>query len=241
MAITTADEAGAATAGRPPTKIKNNFNIAKNSLKLLFEKDGKAQLQFSYDATRAGEGEIFWGCSDDTRPNASPEEIADHGLDIQRTESEPPDIFKFRKGVGQIYTGYCDSRNIGRWAHDDEVFDLAVRLRGIVDNQEQSQTTFCKVNRPGTEIQAFLQKLTYQGYVIQQFENVFGLSSGADASSDADADKCVVCYTKRRDCILLPCRHCCLCYECAIDLVRSSNASAAPLGLLARALCLKFS
>eukprot|EP01052_Picozoa_sp_SAG31_P013049 SAG31_NODE_776_length_12175_cov_9.349122_9_plen_274_part_00 len=204
--------------GHPPTKIKNNFNIVKDSLRLIGVGTSQTQLQFSYDATRAGEGEIFWGCIDSTSPTADPEEIANHGLDISRVDGSDPDIFKFKKGAGQVYTGYCEVDNIGSWT-DDDVFDLVVRLRGVVDDQEQSQTTFCRLNREGTKIEAFLQNLTYQGYIVRQFEAVYGQSRNGGQSSESDANMCVVCYTEPRDCIILPCRHVCLCYACARDLV----------------------
>jgi len=33
----------------------------------------------------------------------------------------------------------------------------------------------------------------------------------------------VVCQTEPRECIILPCRHCCLCYECAKDLTQTGS------------------
>ena len=38
-----------------------------------------------------------------------------------------------------------------------------------------------------------------------------------------EADPCVVCQTEPRECIILPCRHCCLCYECAKDLTQTGS------------------
>ena len=36
-------------------------------------------------------------------------------------------------------------------------------------------------------------------------------------------DMCVVCQSEPRDCFLMPCRHCCLCYECALNLTTTGS------------------
>jgi hypothetical protein len=208
-------------SGRP-TKVLNNFNITKQTLRLSTAAEGGVQLQFRFDAKLKGEGEIYWGCNDSTPPDADPDEIANHGLEIEKVDRTAPDIFKFRKGPGQAYAGACDAVAARSWIGGADVVDLVIRLRGVVNGQDQSQSTFCKLNRDGTNITAFMQKLTYQGYVYEQAE-VYGLSDGNGDADGSDANMCVVCYSEPKDCVIVPCGHCCLCFGCATDLANTGS------------------
>ena len=57
-----------------------------------------------------------------------------------------------------------------------------------------------------------------------EVEEIFGLGDIATATADSrDAPDCVVCLSDPRDTAILPCRHMCVCKECAEELRKSSN------------------
>nr|CCC92219.1 conserved hypothetical protein [Trypanosoma congolense IL3000] len=68
------------------------------------------------------------------------------------------------------------------------------------------------------------------GVEVYELEDVFDLAAGdEDGDSDDEDDKlCVVCITNQRDTVLLPCRHMCLCYECA-SMLRIQRNNACPI------------
>eukprot|EP01116_Phalansterium_solitarium_P009914 TRINITY_DN24256_c0_g1_i1.p1 TRINITY_DN24256_c0_g1~~TRINITY_DN24256_c0_g1_i1.p1 ORF type:complete len:348 (+),score=48.15 TRINITY_DN24256_c0_g1_i1:353-1396(+) len=55
-------------------------------------------------------------------------------------------------------------------------------------------------------------------------------SSGkAEVSSTADKTLCKVCYDKETNTVLLPCRHSCVCYDCAQDLQKQPKNQQCPI------------
>jgi hypothetical protein len=105
------------------------------------------------------------------------------------------------------------------------VVPLVVRLRGIVKGEgEQSQTTYAvlhassdaAVGKGLITARCVRQKVLCQG-MIYETQEVYGAAQGSED------DPCVVCQTEPRECIILPCRHCCLCYECAKDLTQTGS------------------
>lgn len=105
------------------------------------------------------------------------------------------------------------------------VVPLVVRLRGIVEGEgEQSQTTYAVLHASGEAAagkeriapRCVRQKVLCQGRIYETQE-VYGAAQGSED------DPCVVCQTEPRECIILPCRHCCLCFECAKDLTQTGS------------------
>ena len=69
-------------------------------------------------------------------------------------------------------------------------------------------------------IKVVRQKLTMSERSFELSE-IFGIRPGVD-------DECVVCLTNRKDTVVLPCRHYCLCLACA-NVVRGQNNSKCPI------------
>lgn len=93
----------------------------------------------------------------------------------------------------------------------------------------QSQTTYASISREGDgwKVQVLKQKLWVDGvsYVLQE---IYGLENAATAGStngvDANEDHlCVICLSNRKDTTALPCRHMCMCHECADALRKQSS------------------
>jgi E3 ubiquitin-protein ligase MGRN1 len=96
----------------------------------------------------------------------------------------------------------------------------------------QSQTTFAALSPPDTNghprVQPLKQKIQV-GTASYELQEIYGIdgsdrqsSSGgggaaaADGGDDAENSReCVICMTEPRDTTVLPCRHMCMCSECA--------------------------
>ena len=211
-------------------------------LTLLFflaQEGAKQELHFTFDAEIAGEAQIFWDCVDMTFPEIleDPSQLKKAGLDLQREKADAkPKWFKFPAGSGQEWHGAsirsskassAAMRKERRWEHagkSGSVTPLVVRLRGLVQGEgEQSQTTYAalqKTGPAGRELAArcLRQKVLCHG-CIYTTEEVYG----ASVEDGEEEDPCVVCQTEPRECIILPCRHCCMCYECAKDLTQTGS------------------
>jgi hypothetical protein len=85
--------------GGKTIKVKNNFMLHKDSMKLEpVEEGAKQELTFTFDAEIAGEAQIFWDCVDMTVPEVlqDPKQLQRLGLDLQREKaSAKPKWFKF--------------------------------------------------------------------------------------------------------------------------------------------------
>jgi hypothetical protein len=85
--------------GGKTLKVKNNFMLHKDSMKLEpVEEGAKQELTFTFDAEIAGEAQIFWDCVDMTVPEVlkDPKQLQKLGLDLQREKANAtPKWFKF--------------------------------------------------------------------------------------------------------------------------------------------------
>ncbi|CBH13495.1 hypothetical protein, conserved [Trypanosoma brucei gambiense DAL972] len=87
--------------------------------------------------------------------------------------------------------------------------------------------------RPSGEVGAqvkVVRQLLQLGVEVYELDDVFDLGANSDdENAEDDDDKlCVVCLTNERDTMLLPCRHMCLCYECA-SMLRIQRNNACPI------------
>eukprot|EP00899_Mesostigma_viride_P002660 jgi/Mesvir1/12395/Mv00568-RA.1 len=85
-----------------------------------------------------------------------------------------------------------------------------------------SQTTYAMLvpDGDGFKVKVVKQKIWVEG-VSYELQQIYGIDSspatGVPASGDAaDSNKdCVICLSEPRDTTVLPCRHMCMCHECA--------------------------
>ncbi|KAG5510345.1 hypothetical protein JKF63_07674 [Porcisia hertigi] len=96
----------------------------------------------------------------------------------------------------------------------------AMKLRGSPGSGEEAQAVrrlTCKVAR----------QLLQVGSEVYNLEDVFADSFEEDVRNPALAEEnaglCVVCLTNQKDTTILPCRHLCLCNDCAAHLCLRSN------------------
>ncbi|KAI9915082.1 hypothetical protein PsorP6_008470 [Peronosclerospora sorghi] len=126
-------------------------------------------------------------------------------------------------------------------------FPLIIALEVLIDGKSpQSQSTFCTFFRNGDDsldVKVLKQKVVVDGvmYELQEIYGIDGLVTAAPrieqnsvtSNEQAEAFKdevgilegveCVICLCEPRNTTVLPCRHMCLCSQCAEALRKSSN------------------
>jgi len=69
------------------------------------------------------------------------------------------------------------------------------------------------------EIKPMEQKKILFGNALYVVHDIYGI----DHTSTAPPDECVICMTEMRDTVVIPCRHLCVCHQCAQALHYQSN------------------
>ena len=114
---------------------------------------------------------------------------------------------------------------------------LVIVLESLNGSEETEagnrQITYVNVYRDDTSdgtvnAKAGKQRIFISGQMFE-VEEIFGLSDKAKKPPNvadeipAESADCVVCLCEPRDTAILPCRHCCVCLECAEELRKNSN------------------
>ena len=95
----------------------------------------------------------------------------------------------------------------------------------------QSQTTyaFLEKHEDACSVKVCKQTIWVQG-LAYELQEIYGLEnanaqgrSGGDGAGDDIGRECVICMSEPRDTTLLPCRHMCLCHDCAQMLRAQTN------------------
>lgn len=102
----------------------------------------------------------------------------------------------------------------------------------------QSQTTFAALHKEedgSWSVRVLKQKIWVDG-TSYELQEIYGLeqagkrpiaesagTSSAAAAEEAEERLCVICLVNRRDTTVLPCRHMCLCSDCASELRKQSS------------------
>jgi len=152
----------------------------------------------------------------------------------------------FPEGLNQEYelTDVGDMLRIGDHHADDleyrlgsTHFPLVIVLQAEPDPGQpfvNSQTTFATLVRPAEPggawgLKILQQSIVYNGNVYE-LQEIYGIEKAApipagmeDDAEAAEGRECVICMCEPRDTMVLPCRHMCLCAECAQALRLQTN------------------
>ncbi|KAL2345050.1 hypothetical protein Fmac_006335 [Flemingia macrophylla] len=206
--------------------IKNDVNIRKDSLLLEPDHDnpGHFLLSFSFDATLSGSITVYFFAKEG------------EGCTLTPTKENllAPLTVNFREGLGQKFrqpagTGIdfsvfeeSELLKVG----DMGVYPLAVKADASPCNQDEaplsgnsnSQTTQAVFEKDKGEFRVkVVKQILWVNGMRYELQEIYGIgNSTQNGLNENDQGKeCVVCLSEPRDTIVHPCRHMCMCSNCA--------------------------
>ncbi|KAK1289714.1 putative E3 ubiquitin-protein ligase LOG2 [Acorus calamus] len=211
--------------------IRNDVNIKKESLRVEPDEanPGHFLICFTFDATVDGSITVFF--------------FAKEGFDCNLTSTKEkvlePITVSFKGGLGQKFrqppgTGIDFSmfeEQELRKEGEMEVYPLAVKAEACPPNDNGLTGENQKLGGLNSQItQAVFEKKEngeYHVKVVKQIlwvngtryelQEIYGIGNSVDGEFDGNdpGKECVICLSEPRDTTVLPCRHMCMCSECA--------------------------
>ncbi|KAJ2348445.1 hypothetical protein IWW50_001858 [Coemansia erecta] len=130
--------------------------------------------------------------------------------------------------TGEIQEVTDDTRKAPIYGLIIELIDRRDRAPTSVDSPTASQISFIEFYKEGPAHlvpRCSKQKVCIDGALYRQHE-IFGLSEALDSRQSGGKDdpmQCAICLSDDRDTVMLPCRHLCMCRECANTYRQQSN------------------
>lgn len=215
-----------------PTKtLRSLVNLRKDSLKLVKGTDQESySVEFVFDADVKCSVTVHYKATEDLST----------GLAIY-TSTEPfssSSKTHFPKGSGQVYNSapkhkikpsmfteeelsYCPINH----SHIPVVIQIDADEEDYLGHSNITLATFEKMSDGSYIIKPIKQKQMVDGlcYLLQE---IYGIENKLNQKSSKDEDneleetglECVICMSDMRDTLILPCRHLCLCRDCAESL-----------------------
>jgi len=230
--------ASAGVENQKANTIQNDVNLKKATLRLERDEEnpGYFLVAFSFDTTVAGSICIFFLAREG--PHCSLTALKPNIYMPVRTQFEKGLGQKFRQAPGTgVMLALFDDTELSKG--EDNVYPLVVRMETVPRNPpvgEQSiddkpleaplpdwvhsQTTQAVIEKKDDETYEVrvMKQIIWVGGVRYELQEIYGIdNSGVGSNPDGtDAGKeCVVCMSEPRDTTVLPCRHMCMCSECA--------------------------
>lgn len=206
--------------------IRNDVNLKKETLRIEPDEEnkGKFLVAFTFDATVAGSMTIVF--------------FAKEGEECCLTPTKesllPPIVIPFQQGLAQKFkqptgTGIdlsmFEDAELSKVGGMD-VYPLAVKTEASIDNENGNSDSGSK-NSQITQAVFEKEKGEYQVRVVKQIlwvngmryelQEIYGIGNSVESDFDGNdpGKECVICLSEPRDTTVLPCRHMCMCSECA--------------------------
>lgn len=190
-------------------------------------------IEFTFDCDVRCAITIFYFCTEEVTPNS----VVYYPRDATMTSQ----TYHYKKGANQQF---CQSTHVIdptkyseedlSYSSDREIIPIAIYC--VVDEGQdeirQSHTTIAVVEKhsDGTYVlKALKQKLFVDGlcYLLQEIYGIENKNLDTKPTSDEETEdggsECVICMCDVRDTLILPCRHLCLCNNCADSLRYQAN------------------
>ncbi|XP_043724412.1 probable E3 ubiquitin-protein ligase LUL3 isoform X2 [Telopea speciosissima] len=215
-------------------KVKNDINVRKDTIKLeVDEMNPDCHLvSFTVDAMVDGSITVFYFAK----------EGADCSFSPLYPEACMPVRMPFQKGLGQkfrqspgtgIDLGFFELDDLSKPSTGEDVFPLVILAEAWLPTQpadsqlgnaQITQAILGKNNGDSLHVRVVKQILWVDG-VRYELREIYGIGDSVEAGlGDNDEGKeCVICMTEPKDTAVLPCRHLCMCRECANELKNQSN------------------
>ncbi|KAL5541670.1 hypothetical protein UlMin_009380 [Ulmus minor] len=223
-------------------KVRNDVNVHKDSLRVEVDDLNPDQhlVSFVFDAVYDGSITILYFAKEEPPSKFVP----------LYPDAFMPVRIPFQKGSGQkfrqhsgtgIDLGFFELDDLAKASPNEDVFPLVIsaetnpptdsvdgHLNGPVQdrsaNLQITQAVLEKRNTDSFQVKVIRQVLWIDG-VHYELRDIYGIgSSASEGIADNDSGmECVICMTEPKDTFVLPCRHMCMCSECAKELRLQSN------------------
>ncbi|KAG5522117.1 hypothetical protein RHGRI_034346 [Rhododendron griersonianum] len=222
-------------------KVRNYVNVHKDSIRVEADEEnpGYHLVSFTFDAIVDGSITIFYFGKEG--PNCS--------FTVLYPKIHTPVKVPFQKGSSQKFCqpsgtgfdlGFVNINDLAKPSPED-VFPLVISAESSslsLSNDEPLDESAMTTASHAQITQAILEKSDeshFQVKVVKQIlwaegvryelREIYGISSSTEATSNENdsGTECVICLTQPKDTAVLPCRHMCLCCECAKELRLQSN------------------
>ncbi|EKX32919.1 hypothetical protein GUITHDRAFT_98480 [Guillardia theta CCMP2712] len=207
--------------------IRNDVNLKKQTLKLnkCANSPNTYCLEFLFDAAADCTVSIWFLAEEQV-------DSANNTIKFETSYEIQPKTVKFKAALGQHFTqpeneGFNVSlvQNRGQmyYHHGSQHFPIVIMLQTCDENAHrvQSQSTFAtfKSNADGSlSVAVIKQKIQVKGNAYE-LQEIYGIEQ-----NDAENSKeCVICMSAPKDTTVLPCRHMCMCSDCAKVLRYQTN------------------
>ncbi|XP_012837896.1 PREDICTED: probable E3 ubiquitin-protein ligase LUL4 [Erythranthe guttata] len=163
--------------------------------------------------------------------------FAEEGDECKFTPIHPeinPVKIQFRKGPGLkfcqpsgtgIDLGFFDIDELSKASLGGFVYPLVILAQSSTNNNAQiTQAVLEKKNGKIFHVKV-IKQILWAGGVCYELHDIYG-GSGTNRASVSDAEsenECIICFAEDKNTVVLPCRHMCMCGECAKDLRLKSN------------------
>ncbi|KAL5701721.1 RING-type E3 ubiquitin transferase [Ranunculus cassubicifolius] len=224
-------------------KIRNDVNVHKDTIKIEVDVENPDcfLISMTLDALIDGSITIIYFAKEE--PNCS-------FIPLYPDSPNMSVRIPFLKGLGQKFRqpsgtgvdlGFFDMDDLSKPSPNEEVFPLVILAEGLVpqsdepfvdqprpvtssSNSQITQAIIEKNNAGDLQVKVIKQILWVDG-VRYELREIYGIAKSAETGfDDSDPGKeCVICMSEPKDTAVLPCRHMCMCSDCAKELRLMSN------------------
>ncbi|KAK7332284.1 hypothetical protein VNO80_29034 [Phaseolus coccineus] len=224
-------------------KIRNYVNVHKDTLRLEVDQENPDHhlISFVFDAVYDGSITVFYFAKEEEKCRFIP----------LFPDAFQPVRIPFQKGVGQTFSqppgtgidlGFFELDDLSKPSPEEDVFPLVICAEtslktpsedeipgdSVLDASPHMQITqgvLEKSNGAGPFLIKVVRQILWIDGVRYELRELYGIasSSAADFDDNDPGKECVICMTEPKDTAVLPCRHMCMCSECANALRIQSN------------------
>ncbi|XP_076955882.1 putative E3 ubiquitin-protein ligase LUL4 [Bidens hawaiensis] len=224
-------------------KVKNHVNLHKETLKVEVDKENPDchLVSFVFDALFDGSITIYYFAKEE--PDCKfvpvyPDAFVPFKVPFQKGHGQR---FQQPSGTG-IDFGFFDYDSLSKPSSGADVYPLVICAETTaplisidehpydplsntvsVPRKQITQAVLGKNNGDPFKVRVMRQILWIDG-VRYELREIYGIGESEESFDDTGSGKeCVICMTEPKDTAVLPCRHMCLCSECAKALRLQSN------------------
>ncbi|KAH6755900.1 RING/U-box superfamily protein [Perilla frutescens var. hirtella] len=206
--------------------IRNDVNLKKETLRIEPDEEnpGKYLVAFTYDATVAGSITIIFFAKEGEDCCLTPMKENLHPTIKVDFEQGLAQKFKQPSGTGIDLSVFEEGELLKDGNMD--IYPLAVKAEASTDNQSgnsesgssNSQITQAVFEKDKGEYHVrVVKQILWVNGVRYELQEIYGIGNSVEGELEANdpGKECVICLSEPRDTTVLPCRHMCMCSECA--------------------------